>query len=265
MLTVLGLLASTFTTSVVARPATGVLGFRQFTPDRVMQGAKSLSGQLAQSDAGLVGRNDRAVVNIVVKIDADSLASYSGDVGTMKATSPGVTGQPLRNGGAAVTAYQRYLNRQITSVRRDVQSAVPAIKLGRSFLVAFGGFAAQVPANRAKDLLRVPGVVAVMYDSVQQPTANDSPNFVGAPAVWSTLGGESMAGAGVKVGVLDTGVVIDPVLLGAEQKLRHHWRQRSRQNVRRGHREDHAESHRREQELRRPGEKYHRDENDADR
>lgn len=206
MLAVLGLLASTFTTSVAARPGTGVLGVRQFAPDRVVQGAKSLSGQLAQSDTDLLGRNDTALVNVVVKIDADALASYSGDVGTMKATSPSITGQPLRNSGAAVSAYGRYLNRQVAVVRGDVQSAVPSIKLGRNFLVAFGGFAATLPATKAKDLLLVPGVVAVMYDSVQHPTANSSPDFVGAPGVWSGLGGESMAGAGVKVGVLDTGI-----------------------------------------------------------
>lgn len=206
MLAVLGLLASNFTTAVAARPSRDVLGFRQFSADRVVQGAKSLSGQLAQSDANLLGRNDKALVNIVVKIDADALASYSGDVGTMKATSPSITGVPLRNGGAAVTSYQRYLNRQVAVVRRDAQNAVPAIKLGRNYLIAFGGFGAQLPANKAKDLLRVPGVVAVMYDSVQHPTANDSPNFVGAPGVWSTLGGESHAGQGVKVGILDTGI-----------------------------------------------------------
>ncbi|MEO8625921.1 MAG: S8 family serine peptidase [Candidatus Limnocylindrales bacterium] len=206
MLTVVGMLASSFTTSVAARSSTGIIGVTQFSPTSLQTGAKSLSGQIAQSDAKLLARNDRAVVNIIVKLDVDALASYAGGVDNLAATSPSITGRPLKAGGAAVGAYQRYLNRQMSIVRRNVQGALPSIKLGRNFLVVFGGFAAQLPANKAKDLLHVPGVVAVMSDTVNQPTANDSPNFVGAPGVWSTLGGENMAGAGVKVGVLDTGI-----------------------------------------------------------
>ena len=168
--------------------------------------AKSLSGRIAQSDEGLLARRDRAIVPIIVKMDVDALASYAGGRDGMAATSPTITGKPLKAGGAAVNTYQRYLSSKANSVRAAVQRAVPAVKLGRNFLIAYGGFAAQLPANKARELLRVPGVVAVMYDSVNHPTDNDSPNFVGAPAVWATLGGEDTAGEGVKVGVLDTGI-----------------------------------------------------------
>lgn len=208
-LTLVALLATTVGPAAAREPIQrGGLSAAQGlqTAESFFTGSKSLSGGIAQSDANLLARNDRAVVNIIVKVDADALASYAGGVGNLAATSPSITGRPLRDGSAAITAYQRYLGRELANIQRDAKSAVPAIKIGRSFQIAFGGFAAQVPANKAKNLLRVPGVVAVMYDSVNHPTANDSPNFVGAPAVWSTLGGESNAGAGVKVGVLDTGI-----------------------------------------------------------
>lgn len=208
-LTLVALLATTVSPAAAREPLqrgglTAASGLQ--TAGTFFNGSKSQSGGIAQSDANLLSRTDRAVVNIIVKVDADALASYTGGVGNLAATSPAITGRPLRDGGAAISAYQRYLTRELANIQRDAKSAVPAVKIGRSFLVAFGGFAAQVPANKAKNLLGVRGVVAVMYDTVNHPTANDSPNFVGAPAVWSTLGGESTAGAGVKVAVLDTGI-----------------------------------------------------------
>ena len=200
------LLTSTLASSVAARPLSGDLSFRTFSPDRAVYGAKSASGQLAQSDPDLLARSDRAMVNVIVKMDVDALASYTGGVDNLRATSPGTTGTPLKAGSDAIAAYQRYLNHQAATIRQAAQHAVPGMTLGRNFLVAFGGFAAQLPANKARELLRVPGIVAVMYDKVNHPVANDSPEFVGAPAVWSALGGEATAGRGVKVGVLDTGI-----------------------------------------------------------
>jgi len=176
------------------------------TASSFIQGSKTDSGRLAQSDAGLLARNDRALVNIMVKMDVDAIASYAGGVEGLKATSPGVTGKTLKDNSGAVGAYERYLSLKAVSIRRAVQRAVPAAQLGRTFLVAFGGFSARLPANKARDLLNVEGVSAVQYDAVNHVTANDSPIFVGATAVWPSLGGSNKAGEGVKVGVLDTGI-----------------------------------------------------------
>lgn len=184
--------------SAISRPDFGV--------SSRIQGTKSASGRIAQSDADLLSRTDHQMVNVLVKMDVDALASYSGGRDGMAATSPSITGKPLKAGGAAVASYNRFLTGKANIVRAAAHRAVPGMTLGRNFLVAFGGFAAQLPANKAKNLLSVPGIVSVMYDSVNHPTANDSPNFVGAPAVWSALGGEATAGQGVKVGVLDTGI-----------------------------------------------------------
>jgi len=138
-----------------------------------IQGTKSASGRIAQSDADLLSRTDRQMVRVIVKMDVDALASYSGGRDGMAATSPSVTGKPLKAGGAAINAYNRFLTGKANIVRAAAQRAVPGMTLGRNFLVVFGGFAAQIPANKAKNLLSVPGVAAVMYDSVNHITAND--------------------------------------------------------------------------------------------
>ena len=201
------LMVASIAPSAVARQPIGTdVAVRQFTPTTRIQGSKSASGQLAQSDRQLLARTDGQMVNVLIKMDADALASYTGGVNGMNATSPSQTGKTLNDNATAVNAYRGYLTRMATGIRRSITRAVPGAQLGRIFTVAYGGFAARIPANRAKDVAALPGVSAVQLDALNQPAANDSPNFVGANAVWPSLGGESKAGQGVKVGILDTGI-----------------------------------------------------------
>ncbi len=175
------------------------------TPIRVLEGNKSPSGRLAQSDPELLSRRDGQLVNIMIKFDVDAVASYRGGLNGMAATSPAVTGKTLKENGGAVGSYRRFLDTRVRGIRTRL-GQVQGLQLGRSFLTAFGGAVARVPANRAKDLLKIDGVAAVMYDYVAQPLTDASPDFIGATPVYPSLGGNAKAGKGVKVGIIDTGI-----------------------------------------------------------
>ena len=170
------------------------------------QGAKSNSGKIARSDPTLLARKDTNPVRVMVKFDADSLASYDGSIDGLAATSPDVTGKALSANPRAVRAYQKHLDTLSKGIRADIARIVPSAKLGQTFTKAYGGVAAIVPANKAADLLKVPGVVAVQSDKLEQPTWISSIQYVGAPKAWQSLGGSRTAGQGVKVGILDTGI-----------------------------------------------------------
>lgn len=167
---------------------------------------KSASGKAAQSDPALLRRTDDAVVGVMVKVDIDPVASYAGGIKGLKATSPAATKKPLKANKAAVAAYTKHANAVVAAAAQDIKKAVPAAKVGRSFTTAFGGVAVRLPANKAKDLLAVDGVVAVQSDTLEQLQTDSSPRFVGATKVWPSLGGSSTAGNGVLVGVLDSGI-----------------------------------------------------------
>ncbi|HEY5519323.1 MAG TPA: S8 family serine peptidase [Candidatus Limnocylindrales bacterium] len=167
---------------------------------------KSASGRLAQSDPDLLSRTDSTPIPIMVKLDYDAIASYAGGIAGLRATAPSTTGKTLKANGVDVAAYQRYVASKSISAHRAIRQALPAIKFGRDFMIAYGGFSAVLPANQAKALLNVPGVAAVQYDRSQQPDATDSPRFVGATQVWPSLGGNQKAGQGAVIGVLDTGI-----------------------------------------------------------
>ena len=175
-------------------------------PDTTFVGAKSPSGYLAETDPSLLGRTDPAPVNVMIKFDFDATASYTGNVNGLTATSPAVTGKKLKVNETAVAAYEQYTRGQAQRIETAIRGAVPSANLGETFLTAFGGVRAAVPGNKVADLLKVAGVAAVQRDSLEKPLTDVTPGFIGATSVWPTLGGQDHAGAGVIVGVLDTGI-----------------------------------------------------------
>jgi hypothetical protein len=167
--------------------------------------SKSESGQLARTDPSLLGRTDSTPVNVMIKYDYDATASYTGGVDGLAATSPSVTGKELKDNKAAVKAYEAHTAQVSDKISAAVEQAVPSTDILGTYQTAYGGVAAQVPANQIGDVLKVNGVSAVQQDSLQQPQ-DDNTTFIGATQVWPTLGGNSKAGSNVIFGDIDTGV-----------------------------------------------------------
>jgi subtilisin family serine protease len=145
-------------------------------------------------------------VNVVVKLDYDSLAGYRGGVKGYAATSPSVTRRKLSPRDAWVRRYAGYVAGVEGRFRSALRSRLPDARTGRSLRTVYGGVAVKVAGNRIADLLRIPGVVAVQKDALQKPLTDSSPAFIGAPTIYNQLGQtDEDAGKGVVVGVLDTG------------------------------------------------------------
>lgn len=70
----------------------------------------------------------------------------------------------------------------------------------------FNGVSMLVPGANIDDVANAAGVKAVYLDELQQIDTNRTPEFIGATAAWSALGGQGSAGEGVVVGILDSGI-----------------------------------------------------------
>ena len=121
------------------------------SPTSTVEGAKSVTGRLAQTDPALLGRTDATPVNVVVKLDYDATASYAGDIAGLAATSPSVTGHELTGTSAAEQAYARYTGGIDSSFRADVAAQRP-VGAGRrrACTTVYGGVAVRLPANQVE-------------------------------------------------------------------------------------------------------------------
>src|SRR5664279_5123639 len=64
----------------------------------------------------------------------------------------------------------------------------------------------RVAPQDAAALKNIPGVKWIQYQPPAKPLLNAAVNLVGVPGAWSAVGGSANAGAGVKIGIIDTGI-----------------------------------------------------------
>ena len=98
-------------------------------------------------------------------------------------------------GSNRVESYRRFLTSRMTSIGDSIRRTVSGTRILRTFDVVYGGASILVPAGRVRDVLRVPGVVAVQPDRLAHTLTTTTPHFLGADRVWPTLGGAGPGGA----------------------------------------------------------------------
>ncbi len=172
--------------------------------------AKSISGRLAQSDPAVLKLTGSKPTSVMVKLDYDALASYTGYLKGYAATSPQVTNHPLNPKSAASKAYLGYVNGVQSSFVNALHSAVPSAKVGTVYQGVYGGVEVTAPANQLSKLLALPNAIAVQADSLHKPDAatvsDGDASFIGAQAAYNALGSSATAGKGVIIADVDTGV-----------------------------------------------------------
>jgi subtilisin family serine protease len=174
------------------------------TVGKTIDVAMSPTARLARSDKALLRLHGIRPIPVMVRFDVDPIASYAGGIDGLRATSPSLTGiRGLRSN--RVRSYRRFLTTRMTSITDSIRRTVPGTRILRTFEIVYGGASMLVPAGRVRDLLRVPGVVAVQRDRLVH-TLTTTSHFLGADRVWPSLGGSTRAGRDVVVGVLDSGI-----------------------------------------------------------
>lgn len=175
------------------------------TGGQLVEGAKSPTGKLAKSDQALLQSTTSAPVNVVVKLDYDSLAAYQGDLPGLPGTSPSVTGKSLDVKNANAQKYSKHIEEVENAFLADLAKSVPGAVVGQKIRTVYGGIALRIPGDKAAEVLKLPGAVAVQEDKPQALLTDSSPEFMGAGTIYNQLGGSDSSGKGVIVGVLDSG------------------------------------------------------------
>ncbi|WP_285703705.1 S8 family serine peptidase [Microtetraspora sp. NBRC 16547] len=205
----LALVAATIpAASATAEPSPSPSGSWSATPltdGELVEGAKSPSGRLAKSDVQLLQSRSAAPVNVVVKLDYDSLAAYRGGLAGLPGTSPAVTGESLDLKSADAAKYGKHIEEVENAFLGELAKKIPDAKVGQKLRTVYGGVALTLPGEKAAELLKLPGVAAVQEDKKEQPLTDSSASFMGADTIYNQLGGSSSSGKGVIVGILDSG------------------------------------------------------------
>jgi subtilisin family serine protease len=162
-----------------------------------------------QSTVNLAANKSGGVdkISVIVQLEDPALASYSGGVQGLTATSPRASGaRRLDVGSAASQAYLGHLASQRDAFEANARRAAPNAQVTNRFDIVVNGVAMVVPTGEVANLAKVQGVKSIQRDELLHLDTDRSPSFIEATTVWNYLGGQDDAGQGVIVGVLDSGI-----------------------------------------------------------
>ena len=155
----------------------------------------------------------------IVAFDDPPAASYAGGIKGLKATSP-ASGQKLDAHSQEVRAYVDHLRSAHANYRAFLKGKAPGAEVVDEYALVANAVA--VKANGANpESLRAPGVGSVSPSWTYQPAMTVSNNLIGSPALWATLGGRANAGAGIKVGIIDSGIRDDHPAFACKGPIQH--------------------------------------------
>ncbi|MFA7442003.1 MAG: S8 family serine peptidase [Lysobacteraceae bacterium] len=156
-----------------------------------------------------------AAGHYIVTFEEPPLASFRGFAGhadparaALKATSPLVTGAARLD----VSTTESLAYRDFLGQRRAVHLDAIARHLGRKVAaeltldVVNNAVLLSLDADEAARLADLPGVLRVEPEFIARPQTDAGPQWIGADQVWSGASGVSSRGAGVVIGIVDTGI-----------------------------------------------------------
>ncbi|GIW01301.1 S8 family serine peptidase [Roseiflexus sp.] len=137
---------------------------------------------------------DGSMASVFLKIDSPSLATFMAQNGITDMNAP------------AAQNYLRQLNAELDALVARAKQLVPGLSVTHRFDLIIGGVAVVAPVGEIDKLRRLPNVVDVINDRIENIETYRTPAFIGATTAWGRGGGSAFAGEGVIFGVLDSGV-----------------------------------------------------------
>ena len=142
----------------------------------------------------------------IIQLEDEPLATYKGGIAGLEATSAAVTGDSkIKLSSAPALKYSSYLKAKQKSVAQ-VAASVSGGAVSHSFSTLFNGIVVEGEQGQREKLAKLAGVKKVFLDTEYHTLMDASIDVIRGVEAWQALGGQSEAGKGVKVAIIDSGI-----------------------------------------------------------
>jgi len=134
----------------------------------------------------------------IVQLSGAPLSTYS-------ATKP-APGRKIDFNSNAVRSYRAQLGAGRNDFRRWLRANAPRVKITSEYDISLNAVAVQLNGTPLETIAAAPMVRQVQHNVLYYPNLSESYKIINAPDAWAAAGGRSVAGAGIKIGDIDTGI-----------------------------------------------------------
>ena len=146
-------------------------------------------------------------VGIIVRLANEPLSTYSGGIENLRPTMPAIVGmEKLDVNSTDSKLYLDYLEKVQKDFIVELANVAPSAKVEYSFKVALNAISMKIDKKDIPALLKMNDVVQIYPDQIREVQMDASLDLINAPVIWEALGGRGLAGEGIKIAVVDTGL-----------------------------------------------------------
>src|SRR5436190_2408998 len=136
--------------------------------------------------------------SVIVQLKGNPVSTYS-------ATKP-ARGKKIDFKSNTVKSYRAQLSALRNDFKRWLQANAPRAKITSQYDVSLNAVAVQLNGTPLGTIAGAPMVERVQYNALYHPTLSESYKIINAMGAWTAAGGRANAGAGIKIGDIDTGI-----------------------------------------------------------
>jgi len=105
-----------------------------------------------------------------------------------------------------VRSYRAQLNQRRNEFKHWLRSNAPRARVTGEYDVSLNAVAVQLNGTPLATIAAAPMVQSAEYNALYHPTLSESYKIINASDAWAAAGGRATAGAGIKIGDIDTGI-----------------------------------------------------------
>jgi minor extracellular serine protease Vpr len=151
----------------------------------------------ANADAFTRGRDmDRS--SAVVQLKGDPIS-------TNPRTKP-AHGRKIDFNSNTVRSYRAQLNAGRNEFKRWLRANAPRARVTSEYDISLNAVAVQLNGTSLATIAAAPMVQSAEYNALYHPNLSESYKIINASDAWTAAGGRATAGAGIKIGDIDTGI-----------------------------------------------------------
>jgi minor extracellular serine protease Vpr len=134
----------------------------------------------------------------IVQLKGDPLSTHS-------ATKP-AKGKKIDFNNSAVKSYRAQLSASRNEFKRWLRANAPRAKVTSEYDISLNAVAVQLNGTPLATIAAAPMVERAEYNALYHPNLSESYKIINAMDAWNAAGGRAVAGAGIKIGDIDTGI-----------------------------------------------------------
>jgi minor extracellular serine protease Vpr len=134
----------------------------------------------------------------IVQLKGDPLATHS-------ATKP-AAGKKIDFKGNAVRSYRAQLSAGRNEFKRWLRANAPSARVTSEYDISLNAVAVELNGTSLETIAAAPMVQRAEHNVLYHPNLSESYKIINATDAWNAAGGRSVAGAGIKIGDIDTGI-----------------------------------------------------------